>query len=100
VTSSAYDVVHFSGHAVEQIPGALLSAQALVLGEANDTVSADALTRMGPMASGPRLLFLSACNTHRLAQQIAAYIPNVIGMREWVSTDFCVTFANGFYRVR
>lgn len=102
MTSDEFDVVHFSGHATEQTPGGVLSSQSLVLqglgGIGTDLMSVDVLARALPQPGGPRLLFLNACNTHRFAQRLAGYVPNVIGMRDLVSIDFCTTFANGFYR--
>ncbi|MCV9938255.1 CHAT domain-containing protein [Boseaceae bacterium BT-24-1] len=102
VTSGSFDVVHFSGHATEQMPGAPLSPQALQLAGFGpgdtDVFPAEMLMRIPQRSLSPQLLCLNACNTHRLAQQLATRIPNVIGMRELVSTDFCVTFANGLYR--
>jgi hypothetical protein len=64
----------------------------------SEFVSADMLANAPIPQRGPRLLYLNACNTHRLAQRFAQRIPNVIGMRDLVSIDFCVTFANGLYR--
>ena len=102
VTSDEYDIVHFSGHAIEERSGGGLSSQALVLsgpnGSGTELVSADMLSRASVGQRGPRLLYLNACNSHRLAQRFATHIPNVIGMRDLVSIDFCVTFANGLYR--
>ncbi len=97
MSSTDFDAVHFSGSANEQIPGAPLSPQALVL-SGTDGLTVEMLRRVKPAARGPRLLFLNACNTHRLTRQFARHIPNVIGMREQVQVDFCVTFASGFYR--
>jgi hypothetical protein len=101
VSSGDYDIVHFSGKGIDLQPSDDRSRQALVVqGEKEADLLLPEVLRTATLSplNGIRLLFLSACNTHRFADRVASFIPNVIGMRGLVSVDFCVTFTSEFYR--
>jgi tetratricopeptide (TPR) repeat protein len=101
VASNEYDVIHFAGHAVEPSSESIIFPQMLMLqgpdGRADllhPQMLMDALKQQHRL----RLLYLNACNSHRLARLWAEEIPNVVSIRALVSIDFCVDFARGFYQ--
>lgn len=101
VSAGDYDIVHFAGKGIDLRPSDDLSRQALVVqGSKEADLFLPEVLRAPSLSSpnGIRLLFLSACNTHRFAERVASFIPSVIGMRGLVSVDFCLTFTNEFYR--
>ncbi|MEO7360054.1 MAG: CHAT domain-containing protein [Gemmatimonadaceae bacterium] len=48
--------------------------------------------------AGVRLAVLNACHTDWIARSVAKYIPSVIGFREIVRIESCLTFCDALYR--
>jgi hypothetical protein len=101
IMSNDYDIIHFAGHAVEPGTESVLFPQRLVLQGPDGKMELlepqifmDALKHQHRL----RLLYLNACNSHRVARLWAEEVPNVIGIRSQVSVDFCVDFARAFYQ--
>jgi hypothetical protein len=99
-TNEDPDVLHFAGHADEQVSGYTSGRQLLQVVGANgvDHLPSWAMINAFRRSTNLRLVYLSSCNTDLLAREFAEEVPAVIGFRKLVSTDFCVEFARALYR--
>lgn len=87
------DVVHFSGHGTD-------TGELVFLDEQGQARPADPLTiaRTFQILQGTvRCVVLNACYSDRQAEEIAKYVPAVIGMCDRIEQRQALAFSKGFY---
>lgn len=91
--------LHFAGHAVydklhpEYGTGLLFEDSA----KAYSLVKGERFGKIISQWQSVECVFLNACHSAPVANQIAKYIPYVIGMRSYITDDSAIAFAIGFY---
>jgi hypothetical protein len=79
-------IIHFAGHG---------QREGLVLEE--DHLDADVLVGLVAELENTRIVVLNACYTLPLAQQLAQYVPFVVGTQGPIPDDAAIAFAYDFY---
>lgn len=113
VRTREYHVIHFSGNAFVEAPGATMRTErsqlilmrpdgrALSPGERaspDQFVGTEALTAALQTRPAVRMVLLNACRTSSLARDLSAVVPAALGMRHDITVKACFALTRGFYR--